>query len=114
MAKPIKTHYEPRKKDAIGVTLEEALAVGMKFFNGQVCTRDPSHGTIRYTNNGGCMMCTRIRADVNRKKNGRSKDRNIVAGALKGNPTNYTHRVFVLGDPSSVGECLDKKWKFNV
>ncbi len=113
MAKPVKTHYEPRKKDAIGVTLEEAQALGMKFFNGPVCTRDPSHGTIRYTNNGGCMLCTRIRADVNRKKNGRNKDRNIMAGALKSNPTNYTHRVFVLGDPSSVGECLDKKWKFD-
>ncbi len=109
-----------RSKTPQGIARHEAQEAGLKFYNGTVCPIDPKHGTIRYTNNGTCVECNKAySADARAKEKRRiwnseaARKRTLEHGALKGNPTNFKHRVFVLGAPASVQSWLDKTWKID-
>lgn len=92
-----------RKKTKIGIAREEAMAAGLKHFNGSVCSVDPRHGTIRRVENNTCLQCA-----IQHGKDRRERDRlNRPAKQPKGrvnmnDPAAFRHRVMVLGNPDRV------------
>ncbi|UZV40774.1 hypothetical protein 12Stean4476_00012 [Erwinia phage Stean] len=91
-----------RKKTSIGIARDEALAAGLKFFNGKCCEKDPSHGTIRRTENNSCYACTK---ESNNQRSGARKSEKthrITTKRVNMSDPGFCWPVRIIGNPDRV------------
>lgn len=90
-----------------------AEAAGCTFYIGKPCDKDPTHGSVRYTNTGQCKECTRSYFRNNHQdRYARSKAKagaKASAKLLQSDPDAFTYVAFTLGSVEGI-----RRWRESV
>ena len=91
-----------RKKTSIGIAREEALASGLKHFNGAVCSVDPRHGTIRRVSNNTCVQCALQHGRDKRERERLNRPKRTTTKRVNMSEPGFCWPVMVIGNPDRV------------